>query len=143
MFNAIGGTTIAQHLATIDSIEAKGGAFDWVVELGTNDAGMQNQNWASDFSDEVDELADQPCVVFVTVNPKLGPISVDIDDAITSAVAAHPNFRALDWGNVELRKPHWLTADGIHPTKTGEAELARLDRRAVLGCSAVVANQEG
>lgn len=136
IFDAVDGSTMAQHLATIDGIEAKGGPFDWIVELGTNDAGLANANWASDFSNEVSALESQPCVVFVTVNSKLGPISTGIDAAITTAVALHPNFRALDWGNIEFRKPHWLTADGIHPTKSGEAELARLVHKAVLGCSA-------
>ena len=134
--DGVAGSTMAEHLGTITSIEAKGGAYDWVIELGTNDAIGANANWASDYSNEVSALEGQPCVVFVTVNPKLGPVSTGIDQAITSAVASHPDFRTLDWGNIEFRKPHWIVSDGIHPSKTGEAELARLEHKAVLGCSA-------
>lgn len=134
--DGIDGSTMAQHLGTITSIEAKGGPYAWVIELGTNDAIGANADWASNFSNEVSALEGQPCVVFVTVDPKLGPISTGIDQAITSAVASHPNFHTLDWGNIEFRKPHWLISDGIHPSRTGEAELARLEHKAVLNCSA-------
>jgi hypothetical protein len=93
-----------------------------------------NPNWATDFANEVTALQAQPCVVFVTVNPRLAPIGAGIDQAIAAAVAAHANFHSLDWGNIEFHRPKWLEPDGIHPTKAGEVELAKLTRRAILNC---------
>lgn len=136
--DAVGGTRMADHLPTIERVESDGRPRDWVIELGTNDAvrAPLNVNWASDFANEVTALKSQRCVVFVSVNPKLGPISVGIDDAIATAVASHPNFHLIDWGDIEFRKPQWLLPDGIHPSKSGIAELARLEHRAVLNCQA-------
>jgi hypothetical protein len=134
--DAVGGTRMADHLPTIERVESDGQPRDWVIELGTNDAARPplNVNWASDFANEVTALKSQRCVVFVSVNPKLGPISVGINDAIATAVATHPNFHLIDWGDIEFRKPQWLLPDGIHPSKSGIAELARLEHRAVLNC---------
>ena len=134
--DAVGRTTMADHLSKIQSVVSDGQPRDWVIELGTNDALPEppNPNWASDFASEVTALQAQPCVVFVTVNPRLRPISTGINQAIAAAVAAHPNFHSLDWGNIEFRKPKWLESDGIHPTKSGGVELAKLTHRAILNC---------
>jgi len=132
--DAVSGTTMADHLARIQHVESAGQTPDWLIELGTNDAIRGNPNWGSDFANEVAALQSQPCVVLLTVNPRLGAIGAGINQAIASAVATHPNFHSLDWGDIELNKPQWLLSDGIHPTKSGSAELAKLDRKAILGC---------
>jgi hypothetical protein len=132
--DAVGGTKMAEHLAKIEHLETDGQSRDWVIELGTNDVLSDNPNWEADFANEVAALQAQSCVVLVTVNPRLGSISLAINEAIAGAVAAHPNFHALDWGSIELNKSKWLLTDGIHPSKSGSAELARLARRAILGC---------
>ena len=38
IIDAVGGTTMADHLQKIESIESDGKPRDWVIELGTNDA---------------------------------------------------------------------------------------------------------
>jgi lysophospholipase L1-like esterase len=133
VIDAVGGTTMSEHLSTIEAIEGDGQNLDWVVELGTNDALKGNDNWSSDFTNEIGALQTQRCVVLVTVNPRFGPISTGINEGIANAVATHANFHSLDWGNIELRNPQWLS-DGIHPSKSGRAELAKLEHRAILGC---------
>jgi hypothetical protein len=133
-FDAVGGTTMADHLVKIERIASGGQPRDWVIELGTNDALGRNANWAADFANEVAAVQAQTCVVFVTVNIRIGPISTGINDAIANAVATHANFHMLDWGNIELRNPQWLQPDGIHPTKSGDAQLAKLEHKAVVGC---------
>jgi lysophospholipase L1-like esterase len=132
--DAVGGTLMADHLAKIQRVVSEGQTSDWVIELGTNDALRENPSWASDFTNEVTALEAQTCVVFVTINPRFGVIGDGINQAIDSAVASHPNFHSLDWGDVQLNKPQWLQSDGIHPTKAGSAELAKLERKAILGC---------
>lgn len=135
--DAVVGSRMADHLSTIDRIENRGIPKDWVIELGTNDAGNPplNTNWLTDFSNEVAALQSQPCVVLVTVNPKLGSISTGINQAIAGVVASHLNFHSIDWGNIKIRKPQWLLPDALHPSTSGSAELARLEHRAILGCA--------
>ncbi len=134
--DAVGKTTMADHLANIQQIAGDGQPWDWVIELGTNDALPEpsNPNWAADFANEVNAVQAQRCVVFVTVNPKAGAIATEIDGAIASAVASHPNFHSLDWGDIEFRRAQWLESDGIHPTKSGLAELTKLEHRAIRQC---------
>jgi lysophospholipase L1-like esterase len=134
--DAIGGTTMAEHLSKIQDVAGDGQQWNWVIELGTNDALPEpsNPNWATDFANEVAAVQSQRCVVFVTVNPRFGTIAKGIDQAIASAVASHPNFHTLDWGDIEFRKPAWLGPDGIHPTTAGDAELAKLMRQSIHGC---------
>jgi lysophospholipase L1-like esterase len=134
--DAIGGTTMAEHLSKIEEVAGDGQQWDWVVELGSNDALPEpsNPNWASDFAHEVAALQNQRCVVFVTVNPRFGAIATGIDQAIATAVTSHPNFHTLDWGDIEFRKAGWLRPDGIHPTTAGAAELAKLMRQSIHGC---------
>ena len=128
VIDAVGGTTMADHLQKIESIESDGQPRDWVIELGTNDALPEpsNPNWATDFANEVTAVQTQRCVVFVTVNPRFGSIALGINGAIAATVATHPNFHSLDWGDIELRKPQWLESDGIHPSKSGIVELTKL-----------------
>jgi hypothetical protein len=132
--DAVGGTTMSEHLAKIEQVASDGKSWDWVIELGTNDALASNGNWASDFANEVAAVRAQPCVVFVTVNPRLGPVSTDIDQAISNAVASHSNFHTLDWGDIEFQDAKWLLSDGIHPSQSGAVELAKLVHKAVRGC---------
>jgi len=134
--DAAGGTKIAQHLANIQQLAGDGQSRTWVIELGTNDALGENPDWTNDFANEVAAVQSQPCVVFVTVNPKLGSVADGIDGAISAAVASHPNFRLLDWGDMEFRSPEWLMDDHIHPSLSGRMELAKLVKRAVSDCPA-------
>ena len=125
---------MAEHLAKIEAVAGDGQPRDWVVELGANDAFHDNANWASDFANEATALSAQECVVFVTVNPRFGAIAQGINQAIADAVASHPNFHTLDWGDIEFQKAGWLGPDGIHPTKSGAVELAKLMHKAIRGC---------
>jgi lysophospholipase L1-like esterase len=136
IIDAVGGTTMVEHLQKIEAIESDGQPRDWVIELGTNDALPEpsNPNWASDFANQVAALQTQRCVVFLTVNPHFGSIALGINGAIAGAVAAHPNFHLLDWGDIEFRKPQWLDPDGIHPSKSGAVEMAKLDHQAIRDC---------
>jgi lysophospholipase L1-like esterase len=102
----------------------------WVVELGTNDARTLS-DWTSAFSQEVTTLAAQPCVVLVSVNPRINSTATAIDDAMSRAALGHSNFHVLDWGNIEWQKPQWVGPDGIHPGPQGSAELAKMMRLAV------------
>lgn len=132
--DAVGGTTIADHQSTIEQVESDGLPRDWVIELGTNDALGGNTNWSSDFANEVAALQGQRCVVFLTVKPTLGSIGAGINEAIANAVATHPNFHLIDWGNIEFRRAKWLQSDALHPSKSGDIELATLVHQAILGC---------
>jgi len=136
LIDAVGGTTMADHLPKIEQVASEGKTRDWVIELGTNDAiyDHENPNWPSDLANEVAALQTQQCVVFVTINPRVGPMSISIDEAIASAVASHSNFHSLDWGDIEFNKAKWLLPDGIHPSKSGSSEFAKLVKQAILGC---------
>jgi lysophospholipase L1-like esterase len=135
--DAVSGTRMADHLGTLEKLASDAQPWDWLIELGTNDALPEpatNPNWAADFDNEVTAVQAQRCVVFVTVNPRFAPIGPEIDAAIASAVASHPNFHSLDWGDTEFKKPGWLDSDGIHPSKSGAVELAKLEHKAIRSC---------
>lgn len=134
--DAVDKTTMAEHLQKIEQLASDGQPRDWVIELGTNDALPEpsNPNWATDFANEAAALQNQRCVVFLTVNPRLGSIATGINGAIADAVATHSNFHSIDWGDIEFRKSQWLQSDGIHPTKAGDVELAKLEHQAIRGC---------
>ena len=76
----------------------------------------------------------QRCVVFVTVNPRLGTIATGLNGAIAGAVATYANFHSLDWGDIEHRKSQWLDPDGLHPSTSGAVELTKLYRSAIRNC---------
>jgi len=132
--DAKGGTTMADHFLTIENLANDGQPRDWVIELGTNDVLARSPNLASDFANEVAVLQGQACVWFVTVNTRLGPVSMDFNDGIANAVASHANFHMLDWGSIEFHNSQWLQSDGLHPSKYGDAELAKLEHKAIIGC---------
>jgi hypothetical protein len=139
VMDAVIGTRMADQLGAIERLASDGQPWDWIIELGTNDALPEpstNPNWAADFDNEVAAVQSQRCVVFVTVNPRFVPIGPEIDSAIAGAVATHPNFHSLDWGDTELKKPGWLDSDGIHPSKSGAIELAKLEHKAIRSCQA-------
>jgi lysophospholipase L1-like esterase len=126
------GTTIHYWLPIIRLRTSKTPQHDWIVELGTNDAGQSNRHWARDFRNEVAMLSEQPCVILVTVNPRHDwPIAGAIDTAISNVVAAEPQFHVLDWGSYEWSSPGWLMSDGVHPTPAGRAALASLEAAAL------------
>ena len=132
--DAVIGSTMAEHFSNIQQIQSDGHTRDWLIELGTNDALQNNSNWAVDFANEVDALASQRCVTFLTVNPRLGPIATGINQAIAQAITLRPNFHSIDWGNIEFGRRGWLEPDGVHPTKTGDVEIAKLERNALRSC---------
>jgi hypothetical protein len=133
--DAVGGSRMAAHLPTIERVEGDGLPRDWVIELGTNDAlPPPNTNWSSDFANEVGALQDQACVVFLTVNPTLGSVSTGVNEAIANAVASHANFHSIDWGNIEFHRAKWLLYDRLHPSTSGDVEIATLVHKAILGC---------
>jgi lysophospholipase L1-like esterase len=132
------GSIMAEQLPTIESLESsrQQRPDDWIIELGTNDGGSyQNVSWATDFQTEVAAVRSARCVIFVTLSPLLaraGPIGPRINEAITRAVASHPNFHILDWGHIEYLDRRWTSpVDGIHPTPEGSTELASLEAQAL------------
>ena len=124
------GTSIPNEMATVRNLRT-GPRHPWVIELGTNDARLGDSNWRIYFDQVVRDVAHQTCVVLVTVNPRLGPISVAIDNAISSTVATHRRFHSLDWGNIEWENPSWVQSDEVHPTSAGDAELSQIELQAV------------
>jgi lysophospholipase L1-like esterase len=125
------GVPMAPMLGVIQSEVANEPSQDWVVELGTNDQRIGNASWATTFGNEAAALQTQHCVIFVTINPTLGTIAAGINGAIDTAVASHANFHALDWGTIEFQNAQWLQTDGIHPSASGQVELADLERTAL------------
>ncbi len=124
------GTSIPNEIATVHNLRT-GPRHPWVLELGTNDARLGDSKWRTYFDEVVRDVARQTCVVLVTVNPRLGPLAVAIDNAISSTVATHRRFHSLDWGNIEWQNGSWVQSDGVHPTSAGDAELSQIEVQAV------------
>jgi hypothetical protein len=131
--------TMAQVFPAIEQIQNQweGPPLKWVAELGTNDAGWeQNPNWQSDFDTEVAFLARAApqCVQLVTVQPHLGAIAQGLDQAMRAWAASHPSFHVLDWGTWVDQHPSYLEPDGVHPNSEGETALAFFIRLALASC---------
>jgi lysophospholipase L1-like esterase len=99
----------------------------WIIELGTNDAGANDNTWLLPFLAEWNSVAPASCVIYVTISPRAGPVGTKINAAIQNLAATHRNVHVLDWGNVEYSNPSWVYPDQIHPTPQGQAALASLE----------------
>ena len=134
--HAVIGTTMANWAPFIESAVQSQPSGDWVVDLGTNDTNDNNAAytpyWNSDFTNEVNMLSGQQCVILVTVSPRISSAAMQLDGAMRQAVATHPNFHLLNWGEIEFENPQWVFPDHIHPTPRGAVELAKLERKALL-----------
>jgi 2-succinyl-5-enolpyruvyl-6-hydroxy-3-cyclohexene-1-carboxylate synthase len=131
------GTTIAQNLDTIKLARVLHPARDYVIELGTNDVGRNNQNWVSDFAAEVSILAREPCVALVTVGthtPGNDAIAAGLDRAMLSTAQSRPHFHIIRWGSIEYQDPAWLRWDKVHPTTAGAVEFAHLISQRIGNC---------
>jgi hypothetical protein len=103
----------------------------WIIELGTDDAGANDNVWSEPFLAEWSAVSPASCVIYVTVSPRAGPVAQQIDSSIENLARTHSNVHVLDWGNIEYQNPAWVSADGIHPTAAGQAALAALETQAL------------
>ena len=100
---------------------------DWIIELGTNDAGRDNPLWALPFLADWQQVRSSGCVIYLSVSPHAGPIAAQINASLAGLARAHANVHILDWGSLEYGNPTWIEPDMIHPTPAGQAELAALE----------------
>jgi len=124
------GDTMDQMFPAIQELSADP-ARDWVVELGTNDAREIGGDWSASYAQEVAALQPEPCVLLVTVNPRIGARAALIDRDMDWTALTNHHVHLLDWGTLEWDSPRWVDPDGIHPTAKGSAELAKLIRLAL------------
>jgi lysophospholipase L1-like esterase len=112
-----------------------------VINLGTNDVlqAQYHPNWQPAFDRMVELLAPKSCVVLTTISDRAwSPTAVqsvadDINRAITSTAAQHPNFHILDW-NALVHGPNGdklLYFDKVHPSPNGQALLAQQSQQII------------
>ena len=134
----VSGGTIGAQLPAIERTMTSEHPDDWVLELGTNDAGSyQSPTWLQEFANEMKAVQGARCVVLVTLSPLLssrGPVYGALNQAMAKEAAAHRTVHLLDWGHIEYQKPGWVRDDGIHPTPAGSTELAALTKQALDAC---------
>ncbi len=130
MVQAVIGIEMAQAVPSIDQF-AEQDPNDWIVELGTNDAGRNNQLWELPFLAIWHQVRSAGCVIYVSVSQRAGPIATQINASIAGLARAHANVHILDWGSLEYLNPAWLEPDLIHPTPAGQAELAALETQEI------------
>jgi hypothetical protein len=128
IIEAVVGIKIAQARPSIDQL-AQQNPNDWIIELGTNDAGTGNQLWALPLLGEWQQVRSAGCLIYLSVSPRVGPIAAQINASLAGLARAHANVHVLDWGNLEYGNPAWVEPDTIHPTPAGQAELAALEAR--------------
>lgn len=120
------GIEIGQDLSVIKSAPR---ARDWVIELGTNDAGLANPLALQALAAVVHMLARKHCVELVTVGglvPGDDQLARALDVNMLLATEQHPRFHLVDWGDIEYQDPTWLEGDQVHPTPAGSTEFASL-----------------
>ena len=115
-----------------------------VIDLGTNDSGQSWPTWEQSFDAMWASVANEPCVVYVTLRTQPGqPIGAQINAKIASIAAANRNVRIYDWesdintalaasrSDPSLPPP---MSDPVHPTSAGSEILAAGVRRALDTC---------
>ena len=123
---AVNGIELVQAVPLVDQL-AEQKPNDWIVELGTNDAGRDNPLWALPFLADWRQVRSSGCVIYLSVSPRAGPIATQINASIAGLARAHGNVHILDWGSLEYGNPTWIESDMIHPTPAGQGELATLE----------------
>ena len=124
--SATPGVKLGQAQANVANL-AQAQPWAWIIELGTDDAGANNQAWSQPFLAEWSLVSPASCVIYVTVSPRTDSVGRQIDSAIEKLAASHSNVHVLDWGQIEYTNASWLEPDGIHPTPQGQTELAGLE----------------
>lgn len=126
MVQAVIGIEMGQAVPSIDQL-AQQDPKDWIIELGTNDAGRNNPSWVLPFLAIWQQVRSSGCVIYLSVSQRAGPIATQINTSLAGLARAHANVHILDWGDLEYLNPAWLEPDMIHPTPAGQAELAALE----------------
>ncbi len=128
--DAVVGIEMAQAEPLVDQLAAHGPS-DWIIELGTNDAGLNNANWALPLLAEWHQVQSSRCVIYLTVSQHVGPIAAQIDTSLDGLARSYANVHVLDWGFLEYANPAWIEPDMIHPTPAGQTELAALETQEI------------
>jgi hypothetical protein len=128
---AVVGIEMVAAVPWIDQL-ARRDPNDWIIELGTNDAGRNNPSWELPFLDVWHRVRSSGCVIYLSVSQRAGPIATQINASLAGLAREHSNVHILDWGNLEYLNPTWLEPDLIHPTPAGQAELAALETQELL-----------
>jgi hypothetical protein len=123
---AVNGIELVSAVPWVDQL-AEQKPNDWIIELGTNDAGRNNPLWALPFLDDWQQVRSSGCVIYLSVSLRAGPIAAQINASLAQLARAHANVHILDWGRLEYANRTWIEPDMIHPTPTGQAELAALE----------------
>lgn len=124
--DAVIGIETAQAQPLVDQL-AQQNPTDWIIELGTNDAGQSNSMWPLPFLAQWQQVRSSACVIYLSVSPHAGPIANQINVSLAKLAQAHTNVHILNWGQLEYANPAWLEPDKIHPTPAGQVELADLE----------------
>ncbi len=127
---AVDGIELVQAVPFVDQL-AEQKPNDWIIELGTNDAGRDNPLWALPFLADWQQVRASGCAIYLSVSPHAGPIAAQINASLAGLAHAHANVHVLDWGSLEYGNPAWIEPDMIHPTPAGQAELAALETQAL------------
>ena len=124
------GIEMVQAVPSVDQL-AQQDPSDWIIELGTNDAGRNNPLWQLPFLAIWHQVRSSGCVIYLSVSQRAGPIATQINSSLAGLARAHANVHILDWGGLEYLNPAWLEPDLIHPTPAGQAELAALETQEI------------
>jgi lysophospholipase L1-like esterase len=117
---------------------------DVVINLGTNDMTQSWPTWEQSFDAMWAAVADESCVVYVTLRTHVSwPVGAQINAKIAATAAANPNVRIYDWetdinaaiaalqADTSLPPPMY---DPVHPTPAGSEILAAGIRGALDTC---------
>ena len=129
------GLTLEQQVAATASLVANpaGPPSAFVLELGANDAIVNDTSWQTGWNDELSAIGNR-CTVFVSVNQDS---QVQGSTGIATAIDSDMEFDAyVDSAQYHYLDPGWgtnvtLQSDGVHPDSNGQATLASEEVSAV------------
>jgi lysophospholipase L1-like esterase len=122
------GFTIAQVTPTVAAQAATAPDIS-VINLGTNDMGLNNANWQTDLDAVIGLIASVPCAEYVTIydgyhSPANNNIGTAINTYLASVVAGNASRHLIDWNGAVDANPALLGTDHVHPTTAGRQWIA-------------------
>ncbi|HRE00431.1 MAG TPA: GDSL-type esterase/lipase family protein [Ilumatobacteraceae bacterium] len=130
----VGKSKPTNGLAIVEFVQGAQPPGIWVVELGTNDAGLyaEQDEYAELIDSVLDVIGDRVDLVWVNIY-RFDVVDAcrSFNTALVERLSARGNATIVDWFSQCLDHAGDLLSDGVHPNAAGQLVLADMIRQAI------------